>query len=82
MNKIDTFWNEFLEQTKRDTNTLYMEAFYFELSEYWANELLRLVLDGRKRATTSSLESFNRQGHRMPRPKDLSIVTDWRSNRS
>lgn len=71
------FWDRFLKKTGRDKNTKYLEVFHFHLSEYWANELLKLVLDGTKRATSSSLKSFKINGLKMPETGDLSIVTDW-----
>ena len=77
MNKIDMFWQRFLDNTGKDKNTKYLEAFHFELTEYWANELLKLVLEGTKRATCSSLKSWEIEGVKIPEFGDLSIVTDW-----
>jgi|SRR5690625_241951 len=42
-----------------------------------ANELLRLVLIGQKKATASSLCSYVLKGERNPKVGDLSIVIDW-----
>ena len=53
--RIEEFWKRFLEDKKLDPNTKYLESFHFELTEKWANELLRLVLEEKKRATASSL---------------------------
>ncbi|MFY3790800.1 ASCH domain-containing protein [Ureibacillus sp. MALMAid1270] len=75
--KIDLFWREFLEKTGRNETTTYLEAFHFELTEKLANELLQLVLDGQKKATASSLWSYEIQGNPLPKVGDLSIVTDW-----
>lgn len=75
--KIDVFWNTFLKETKRDEATKYIDLFHFELTEKWANELLRLVLIGQKRATASSLLSYQVKGERVPQVGDLSIVTNW-----
>ncbi len=77
MNEIDMFWDRFLEKTGRDRNTKYLEVFHFELTEYWANELLKLVLEGTKRATSSSLKYFKIKGLNLPKAGDLNIVTDW-----
>lgn len=74
------FWAGFLRETGRDTDTRYFECFHFEMSEKWANELLRLVLIGQKRATASSLWAFEKEGGRLPGAGDLSIVTDWEGN--
>ena len=75
---IDKFWNEFLLKTNRDKDTKYIECFHFELTEKWANELLKLVLIGQKRATSSSLLAYQITGERIPHIGDLSIVTDWK----
>lgn len=47
------------------------------MTKKWANELLRLVLIGKKRATASSLLKYELDGQPIPRVGDLSIVTDW-----
>lgn len=75
--KIDIFWNMFLKETSRPETTKYLDIFHFELTEKWANELLRLVLIGQKRATSSSLWGYEIEGENIPKVGDLSIVTDW-----
>jgi uncharacterized protein YhfF len=77
---IDNFWNEFLLETKRRVDTTYLEAFHFELTEYWANELLRLVLIGQKSATASSLLAYQINGENIPTVGSFSIITDWDGN--
>ena len=80
MNNIDIFWNRFLEKSKYDKNIKYLEVFHFELTEKLANELLELVLVGKKRATSSSLIAYEIEGSRIPQKGDLSIITDWDGN--
>lgn len=75
--KINIFWDAFLSETSRDETTKYLDVFHFELTEKWANELLRLVLIGQKKATASSLWAYEIEGERIPEVGDLSIVTDW-----
>ena len=75
--KIDSFWEKFLNVTNRDEATKYLDVFHFELTEKWANELLRLVLIGQKKATASSLLGYQIKGESIPEVGDLSIVTDW-----
>ena len=77
LEKINTFWETFLRETNRDKSTKYLEVFHFELTEKWANELLRLVLIGQKKATVSSLLKYELDGEPIPKIGDLSIVTDW-----
>lgn len=76
-NQIEDFWKEFLIKTDRPKDTKYLESFHFELNEEWANELLRLVLIDQKKATASSLWSYEIEGGSIPKIGDLSIVTDW-----
>ena len=77
---IEEFWQDFLIYTKRDPDTQYYECFHFCMDEKSANELLELVLSGKKRATASSLLSYEKEGSRPPKVGDLSIVTDWDGN--
>lgn len=74
---INTFWENFLLKIDRDKDNKYTDCFHFELTEKWANELLRLVLIGQKQATSSSLLAYQVVGDRIPQLGDLSIVTDW-----
>lgn len=75
---IEQFWQKFLEQTGRDPKTNYYECFHFTNEERLANELLELVLVGKKRATSSSLLCY--AAGEEPKPGSLSIVTDWDGN--
>lgn len=77
---VDDFWKSFLLSRGLDENLEYTDCFHFELSEYWANELLRLVLAGQKRATSSSLWAYEIEGDKVPQVGDFSIVTDWEGN--
>ena len=77
---IEEFWQEFLRDTGRDPNTRYFECFHFDLNEKSANELLELVLIGKKRATASSLLAYDKENCPAPQVGDLSIVTDWDNN--
>jgi uncharacterized protein YhfF len=74
------FWREFLQHTGRDEALTPYECFHFHVTQPGADELLKLVLDGKKRATTSSVEACRLEGHRPPEPGDLSVVTDWAGN--
>lgn len=80
MNKLDIFWQNFLKDTNRDQNTKYVSSFHFELNEYLATELLRLVLIGQKRATASSYHSYQIEGNPLPKIGDLNIITDFDGN--
>lgn len=77
---INEFFRRFLMKEKLDLNTTFLEAFHFELNEKLANELLDLVLQGKKRATASSIEAFKHLNESIPAIGDYSIVTDWNHN--
>ena len=74
----EQFWQEFLQKTGRAPDTKYFECFHFTSDERLANELLQLVLSGKKRATASSLLCYV-EGEQ-PKPGSLSIVTDFTGN--
>jgi len=80
MNLIENFWQRFLETKKLPKDTKYFEAFHFDLTKETANSLLKLVLDGKKKATASSLEAFRKENEKLPIPGDYSIVTDFDGN--
>lgn len=80
MDKINEFFTRFIQKTHRDKNTTYMDVYHFELTEYWANELLRLVLIGQKKATSSSYDAFIIENEPLPKVGDLSIITDFAGN--
>ena len=74
---VETFWGNFLRETGRRPDTKYLESFHFDLDEKSANELLELVLSGKKCATASSLLAYEKEQSKAPEVGDLSIVTDW-----
>ncbi len=76
----DEFWQEFIEKTGKPDTTQYFESCYFHVTEEWANKLLALVLEGKKKATSSSLWAYEKEGSLIPKVGDFSIVTDWEGN--
>ncbi|WP_029503045.1 ASCH domain-containing protein [Lachnoclostridium phytofermentans] len=74
---LEEFWNDFIKCNQLKSTTTYIESFHFELTEKLANSLLELVLSGKKKATASSLLSYEIEGTRIPQVGDYSIVTDW-----
>lgn len=77
---INEFWQSFLKDTNLDKKTKYIESFHFEMTEKLANELLNLVLIGKKKATASSKLFYDIENQPMPKEGDYSIVTDWDGN--
>ncbi len=74
------YWQKFLRETGRAEALAPYEVFSFSVSEESANELLGLVLSGKKRATSGSVDGCRLSGQRPPRQGDLSVVTDWAGN--
>ena len=54
-----------------------LEHWHFEISEGPCNALLQLVLDGKKKATTSSLAGFEISEDKLPSEGDMSVITNW-----
>lgn len=77
MNKVELFWQEFLAANGLDSKTRYYESFHFCNDENSANELVHLVLEGKKQATSSSLAAYELTGEDLPSVGSYSIVTDW-----
>lgn len=73
---IERYWQQFLTDTHRFADTNYHEAFHFDLNKESANELLKLVLSGKKKATASSVYEWKADNDVL-KEGDLSIVTDW-----
>lgn len=76
---INQFWEEF-KAKMNNPHLMYDDVFHFEITEKWANELLRLVLIGKKKATSSSLLAYEIEGEEIPKAGGYSIVTDWYGN--
>lgn len=75
--RIEAYWKTFLSDTGRDKDTPCYFCGYMGPTEEIANELLKLICSGRKRATTSCLFAYETQNEPLPKAGDLSIVTDW-----
>ena len=55
---IEEYWTTFLKENKLPLDTKYVEAFKFGFTDKQADELLDLVLQGKKIATTSPYFEF------------------------
>ena len=74
---IQPFWFEYLSEADLDPDTPVYDIFHFDDNKSDANDLVDLVLRGKKRATASLLCEYETGGKRQPRAGDSSIVTDW-----
>lgn len=73
MDKINEYWKKFIEKNNLDKDIKFFEAFHFCFTKESANELLELVLQGKKKATTSRFDTEQN----MPKIGDYSIVTNF-----
>lgn len=71
-----TMWSAFSVEEGGIQDERFYEAFGFGDSPSMANELGQLVLAGIKRATAGSVWSYESSGKGVPKPGDLSVVTD------
>ncbi|MFT5195312.1 MAG: hypothetical protein ACI9EW_003390 [Cellvibrionaceae bacterium] len=76
---IRPFWDEFLTSIDFDASSRFYEVFHFDDNEATADFLAELVLKGTKRATASLLWVFEAENKLVPKPGDLSVVTNWAS---
>jgi len=75
--RVRAFWDSFARSAGTDVGSRFSEAFHFDDNEPSANELAALVLAGVKRATAGLLWSFEVAGRPLPKPGDLSVMTNW-----
>jgi len=75
--EVAAFWQAYVEVVGGVDETRFCEAFYFGDSMELADFLAELVLQGIKRATTTSVWSIEANGERLPTPGGLSVVTSW-----
>lgn len=69
-------WSAFCLEEGGISDERFYEAFGFGDSPAMADELGKLVLAGIKRATAGSVWSYESSGKGVPKPGDLSVVTD------
>ena len=78
--EIQKYWESYLASTNSDVNLNYTDCFYFGRTENIANELVELVLNKIKKATTSCFHSYEINNEELPKIGDLCIITDWDGN--
>jgi uncharacterized protein YhfF len=74
---IKQFWTSFEADIGHDASSRFYESFHFDDNETNANELGDLVLHGQKRAPAGLLWSNEINNKPIPKPGDLSVVTNW-----
>ena len=76
-NPTGQYWNNFSNRHAEKISGPPYDVFYFGDNQQLADELLELVLLGKKTATASLPQEFAERNLRLPEAGDLSIVTDW-----
>ena len=74
---VNEMWSSYLAASGQPLTIALPAHWYFCDNETDADNCVRLVLSGRKRATTPSLWFFEASGLKVPRAGDLDIVTNW-----
>lgn len=80
MNKIESFWFEYLEKNNLPKNTPYSGEFSFGFDKETSTYLSSLVLMNKKKATTSALESFTIDNEPLPKKGNKYVLTDFDDN--
>jgi len=73
---VQAMWSEFSQLMGGISEDRFYEAFGFGDSAEMAEQLGHLVVAGVKRATAGSVWSYESSGKAIPKPGDLSVVTD------
>ena len=71
-------WNSFILENPKYKNAPIPKFYYFCDNEKDANDCAQLVVDGVKRATSTSLWWFETYKQPLPKIGDLAIVTNWK----
>lgn len=74
--QIDAFWGRVLAAGLAEQGTPVPDADFFGDSVELADQLVDLIVAGRKRATASSHEEYLHDGSAMPQPGRLSLALD------
>ncbi len=77
--KIKGFWNSFLDKNSDINRETKYDYWSFGDTEELVNNLLKLVLEGKKTGT-SSLDDAYKEGDLKPQEGSCSIVTDFSGN--
>jgi len=73
---IMPYWEAFLRTRDKKAASRFYEVFHFDANEASANELVELVLQGKKCATASLYWDYE-SSEELPKINYLSIVTNW-----
>jgi uncharacterized protein YhfF len=75
--EVTRFWGNYRKQSRLPADTRW-EAWPFGDNPRLADELLKLVLEGKKRGTVDLLIEYENRGERVPEVGDHSVILDGR----
>ncbi len=80
MTELDEYWERFLKETGRDSEERCAGDLNFEAKGFVGDELVSLVISGKKTAFFSSYATFAIDGEPLPVSGELYIVVDRADN--
>lgn len=80
MTELDEYWEQFLKDTNRDPDDRCAGDLQFEAKGFVGDELLALVMAGKKTALFSSFATFSIDGEPLPVSGELYLVLDRSGN--
>lgn len=80
MTELDEYWEKFLKETGRDSEERCAGDLNFEAKGFVGDELVSLVVSGKKTAFFSSYATFAIDGEPLPVSGELYIVVDRANN--
>ncbi len=70
-------WTQFLHKNKHLNKDIPYTSWYFGMDEREANELARLVMDGKKTATSSLFMLYGLENEPLPKVGEYNVITDY-----
>ncbi len=76
---VKDVWKFFVEEAEISRNTP-VDVYYFGSTKKEADTLSELVLQGKKRGTTSAVWEYEHFDEKIPKSDEYSIITDYEGN--
>ena len=79
-NRIDQYWNKFIKDTGRKENDRCSGDLIFEAKGFVSDELIALVISGKKNAFFTTWATYTIDGEPLPLSGELYVVLDRANN--
>ena len=79
-NRIDQYWNKFIKDTGRKESDRCSGDLIFEAKGFVSDELIALVISGKKNAFFTTLATYTIDGEPLPLSGELYVVLDRANN--